>query len=169
MQAIHDRQTSDLLINAKVVSAIVKDPYSQNGEYITATRSVRDDPLADMHSRRVIDQAEYEAGRAWQRYHEITEIGPISAIDPTKEAVDGGKVWAGITDRQLDAFAKLQSANKMLGHQGAELMHGLLSDGLTVGQLCQKYDCRTARRANFLSMRVRECLNDLAKHFGLAG
>lgn len=166
---IHDRRSTDLLRNARVAVAIVKDPYSENGEHIAVTRSVRDDPIADMLSRRVIDQAMFEAGRQWQRYHELTEIGPISAIDPSKEAVDGGRTPEPITDKQIDAFRKIAEADKMLGQWGSILVRNLLSEGKTVGQICMMHGCVTARQQTFLSLRIRECLNDLARHFGLAG
>src|SRR5690606_3286070 len=132
-EKIHDRRANDLTRNARVVVAVVKDPYSENGEHIAVTRSVRDDPLADMLSRRVIDQAMFEGGRTWQRYNELTEIGPISAIDPSKEAVDGGKMRDPITDKQIDAFRKIAEADKMLGQWGSILVRNLLSDGKTVG------------------------------------
>ncbi len=171
-EKVHDRRADDLPINSKVVSAVVEDPFPRiegRIEYIQVTRSVRDDPLADMFSRRVIDKAHYEAGRKWQRLHDITTIGPISAIDPTKEAVDGGKPRDPITDRQMDAFKKLAEADRMLGQWGALLVRDLLAHRLTVSQMCERHDCRTGRRANFLSLRVRECLEDLGKHWGFIG
>lgn len=168
-EKVHDRRAKDVTINSRIAIAIVDDPYSRVGEKITVTRSVRDDPLADMLSRSVIDRAMFEAGRHWQRLHELTEIGPISAIDTTKEPVDGGRMPEPLTDKQIEAVRKIAAADKMLGQQGAALVRDLLALGLTVGQMCEKHDCRTARRSNFLSMRMRECLNDLAKHFGYAG
>lgn len=168
-EKVHDRRATDLLRNARVAVAIVKDPYSATGEHIAVTRSVRDDPLADMLSRRVIDQAMFEAGRTWQRYHELTTIGPISAIDPSKEAVDGGVMPDPITDKQIDAFREIAAADKMLGQWGSILVRNLLSDGKTVGQICITHRCVTARQQNFMSQRIRECLNDLARHFGFAG
>lgn len=168
-EKVYDRRATDLTRNARVAIAVVKDPYSANGDHIAVTRSIRDDPLADMLSRRVIDQALFEAGRTWQRYHELTEIGPISAIDPSKEAVDGGGFMDPITDKQIDAFRKIAEADKMLGQWGSILVRNLLGDGKTVGQICQVHGCVTARQQNFMSQRIRECLNDLARHFGFAG
>lgn len=162
-ERIHDRTGADLPINSRVAVAIVSDPFSTVGEKITVMRSVRDDPLADMLSRHVIDEAMFQAGRTWQRYHELTQIGPIAAIDPGKEAVDGGKMRDPITDKQIDAFREIMKADKILGQQGSQLMRDLLAHGMTVGQMYVKYDCKTGRRMNFLSLRVRECLEDLGK------
>jgi hypothetical protein len=103
MPKIYDRQSRDLPINSKVAEAIVDDPL-EAGAKLKVLRSVRDDPLADMHSRRQIDDAMLAAGREWQRYHEDTQIGGISAIDTTKEAVDGGRIPEPITDRQIKAI-----------------------------------------------------------------
>lgn len=168
-EKVHDRVSRDLPINSRVAIAIVADPYSASGEKISVVRSVRDDPLADMYSRSQIDTAQYEAGRRWQRYHEVTQIGPIAAIDPGKEAVDGGRMRDPITDRQIDAFREMMKADRVLGNMGAQLMRDLLGQGLTVGQMCEKYDCKTGRKQTFLSIRVRECLDDLGKLWGLVG
>ena len=168
-EKVHDRVARDLPINSRVALAVVQDPYSANGEKITVVRSVRDDPLADMYSRSQIDTAQYAAGRTWQKYHEITQIGPIAAIDPGKEAVDGGKMRDPITDRQIDAFREMMRADRLLGQSGAQIMRDFLARGMTVGQMYEKYDCKTARRQTFLSIRVRECLEDLGKLWGLVG
>ena len=168
-EKIHERLSSDLPINSRVSVAIVDDPYSSVGEKIQVLRSVRNDPLADMLSRGVIDQALFQAGRKWQKLHECTQIGPIAAIDPGKVAVDGGRQRDPITDRQLDAFRELAAADRRLGEWGGILIRNLLADGLTVGQMAEMHNCTTGRRANFLSMRVRECLEDLGKLWGFVG
>jgi hypothetical protein len=168
-QKVHDRIASDLPINSRVAVAVVDDPYSISGEKISVIRSLRDDPLADMFSRGVIDKALFEAGRKWQRLHEYTEIGPIGAIDPGKEAVDGGRMRDPITDKQIDAFREIGKADMRLGQWGSVLIRNLLAERMTVGQMCELHGCKTGRRMNFLSMRVRECLEDLAVLWGFAG
>lgn len=168
-EKIHERLSTDLPINSRVQIAVVDDPYSQMGEKIQVLRSVRNDPLADMLSRGIIDQALFQAGRKWERLHECTQIGPISAIDPGKEAVDGGRMPEPITDRQIDAFAELARADHRLGQWGAVLIRNLLAERMTVGQMAERHNCKTGRRMNFLSMRVRECLEDLGKLWGFVG
>lgn len=168
-EKIHERLSSDLPINSKVAVSIVDDPFSQRGEKISVLRSIRNDPLADMLSRGVIDRALFETGRKWERLHECTQIGPIAAIDPGKEAVDGGRMRDPITDRQIDAFRELAKADVRLGHWGSVLIRNLLADRMTVGQMAELHDCKTGRRANFLSMRVRECLEDLGRLWGFVG
>lgn len=165
-ERVYDRVSRDLPINSRVAIAIVKDPAGDN---ITVARSIRDDPLADMYSRSQIDTAQYAAGRKWQHYHELTEIGRIAAIDPGKEVVDGGRMRDPLTDKQIDAIREIMKADKMLGQVGAHLVRDFLARGMTVGQMYEKYDCKTARRQTFLSIRVRECLDELGKMWGLVG
>jgi hypothetical protein len=168
-EKIHVRMSGDLPINSRVAVAIVPDPYSTIGEKIQVVRSVRHDPLADMLSRGVIDQALYLAGRKWQNLHERSTIGSIGAIDPTKEAVDGGKMREPLSDSQINAFKELQAAKIMLGAGGARLMMNLLEDQLSMASLGKLYECDTGRKLNFLSLRVRECLGDLGKLWGYVG
>lgn len=166
-EVVHDRRSTDSLVNSRIAIDIVDDPYSSVGEKITVTRSVRDDPLADMFSRRVIDKAMYEGGRKLQRMYEIMVIGPISAIDTAKEPVDGGKMPEPITEKQRQAARDIAAVDKMLGQFGSVLMRNLLVEGMTVGQICARHNCVTARQSNFMSQRVRECLDDVSFHFGL--
>lgn len=161
--------TADLPINSKVSIAIVDDPLSNNGGKIPVVRSVRNDPLADMLARGIIDQALYLAGRKWQDLYDRSIVGSVGAIDPTKEAVDGGIMRDPISDSQMRASDEFVKANLMLGKGGRDLMMDLLGKHMTVGQMGEKYGCNTARLMNFLSLRVRECLTDLAKMFGFVG
>lgn len=168
-EKIHQRMSADLPINSRVAVAIVDDPYSQVGEKIQVLRSVKKDPLADMLSRGVIDQALYLAGRKWQALYERRMVGTVGAIDPTKEAVDGGKMRDPLTDRQMLATDELHRANLVLGRVGKNLMVDLLGECMSMTAMGEKYDCRTGRRMNFLSIRIRECLEDLGKLWGFIG
>src|SRR6185295_2120596 len=91
----HDRRATELPRVGRFVTCEVDDPY-EIGAKIVAIRSTRNDPLADLHSRKHIDDAQYEGGRSFQRDFEAAERGPC-AIDPSKEAVDGGKMPEPIT------------------------------------------------------------------------
>ena len=63
----HDRRSRDLLRNAEVATVEVDNPLAlEPGEKIVALRSIRNDPLARLHSHRQIDEAQYQAGRAFQ-------------------------------------------------------------------------------------------------------
>jgi hypothetical protein len=73
-----------LLRNAEVATVEVDNPLAlEPGEKIVALRSIRNDPLARLHSHRQIDEAQYQAGRAFQSDWEKAERGP-RAVDPTR-------------------------------------------------------------------------------------
>ena len=80
---VHDRRSRDLLRNAEVAAIEVDDPLAlEPGEKIVTLRSIRNDPLAKLHSHRQIDEAQYQGGRAFQDDWEQAERGP-RAVDPT--------------------------------------------------------------------------------------
>lgn len=164
---IYDRQARDLPRNAVVAPAVVDDP-DRSGDKLKVLRSVRDDPLAGMLSRGQIDQAMFTAGREWQRHHEAMEIGNISAIDPAKEAVDGGKIPEPITDRQIRAIRALGAAERELGPYGAVLIRSVLGARLSIAEFASQQGFWSAREQNYLSRRFRECLDTLAKLWGYA-
>ena len=64
---VHDRRSHDLLRNAEVAAIEVDDPMAlEPGEKIVTLRSIRNDPLARLHTHRQIDEAQYQGGRAFQ-------------------------------------------------------------------------------------------------------
>src|SRR5437879_5847182 len=122
----HDRRTRDLALNAEVASITVDDPYaSQPGESIIVTRQLRGDPLARLHTHRQIDDAQYFAGRAYQRDWEIAERG-ARAIDPTREAVDNSFVIEPLTDKQVRARARIAEIHVALGRKMHAAAHAVL-------------------------------------------
>lgn len=167
-EKIHDRTSSDLPINSVVSIAIVQDPYSDKGEQIQVLRSVRDDPLAWMKSRRQIDDAQYEAGRKWQRLHGESTIGNIRAIDPGKEAVDGGIMPDAITDRQIAAFQELAECAGELGFFGNRLVFAVLGEGRKIVEVASQFELVTELEIKYLGRRFRECLEVMAMHWGYA-
>jgi hypothetical protein len=167
--AVHDRKAADLLINAKVAAVEVEDPFAVNfGDKIVVLRSTRNDPLADMRSRDMIDECDYQAGRHWQNAHENSQIGSIRAIDPSKEAVDGGRPPEMLTDKQRRGASDVNAAREALGPVGNALITDVLADGLSIKAAARKRGMVSDRDRLFLSRRFRECLGTLAVLFGLA-
>src|SRR3981189_1540928 len=73
----HDRRSRDLLRNAEGAPIEVDDPLAlEPGEKIVTLRSIRNDPLARLHTHRLIDEAQYQGGRAFQDDWEKAERGP---------------------------------------------------------------------------------------------
>lgn len=166
--AVHDRTTSDLPINARVAVDVVDDPYSNCGEKITVVRSVKDDPLAGMYSRQQIDWAQFTAGRMWQKFHEQSEIGSVSAIDPTKEAVDGGKIYQAFSDRQKAAMAELREAANVLGNYDNVLIWAILGLRQSLAEIAQQWGISRERDRLYLGARFRDALDSLAVFWRLS-
>jgi hypothetical protein len=117
--------------------AIVVDDPIEFGAKLLVTRITRDDPLAKLHARRQIDDAQYYAGRAYQKDWETAERGP-RAIDPTKEAVDGGRMPEPITDAQKQAAGRLNAVIKQIGADGVCIIHDFLIDRMTIAGLAER-------------------------------
>jgi hypothetical protein len=165
---IHDRRATDLPFNAKVAATIADDPY-EPGAKVSVLRSLRDDPLAAMHNARQIDQAQFVAGRHWQRAFELAQGGGVRAVDLTRERVDGSRIpQASITDAQIRAFADLTKAMTALGLEGESLVKDFLGRGWCLSDIAARRGVTSERERGYIGWRLRECLNTLAVTFGYA-
>jgi len=144
----------------------VEDPMEQ-GSKLIVMRSTRDDPLAGLHARKRIDEAQYHAGRAFQKDFENAERGP-RAIDPGKEAVDGGVTPEPITEAQQASAKRLGEIYRLLGQNGSALAHSILVHGYSIEATALMRMMVTEREIRFLGQRFKECLDDLAVFYGLA-
>jgi hypothetical protein len=164
----HDRRSQDLPRNAEVAAVEVDNPLAVDpGERIVALRSIRDDPLARLHTHHQIDEAQYQSGRAFQQDWERAERGP-RAVDPTREYVDGGQMREPITEGQRKAVLRLIRAERELGADGSALVHDVLVHGLTMAQIGEKRGLRTQRWKDYFARRFCECLDRLALIYGFA-
>lgn len=165
-QKIYDRQSRDIPINAVVVPVVVEDPYERGGK-IETTASLRDDILRHLRVRDEIDEAQFQAGRKYERYVEQSQIGSVKAMDPTKEPVDGGGALPeSITDRQIAAQRELSEAGRVLGRRGEAMVRMVLVDRLSFKEIAPntgRYDLAYVRRHFF------DCLEELAMFWSLAG
>jgi hypothetical protein len=165
---VHDRRSRDLLRNAEVAAIEVDDPLAlEPGEKIVTLRSIRNDPLARLHTHHQIDEAQYQGGRAFQDDWEKAERGP-QAIDPTREYVDGGQAREPITESQRKAVLRLNRAERELGADGSALVHEVLVLGMTMEQIGQRRGVRGQRWIDYFARRFRECLDRLALIYGFA-
>lgn len=163
-----DRRSRDLLRNSEVATVEVDNPLAlEPGEKIVALRSIRNDPLARLHSHRQIDEAQYQAGRAFQSDWEKAERGP-RAVDPTREHVDGGQRREPITEGQRKAVLRLNRAERELGADGSALVHDVLVQGMTMEQVGQRRGLCSKRWSDYFARRFRECLDRLALLYGFA-
>jgi hypothetical protein len=164
----HDRRSHDLPQNAEVAAIEVDDPMAlEPGDRIVALRSIRNDPLARLHSHHQIDEAQYRSGRAFQDDWEKAERGP-RALDPSREYVDGGQFREPITERQREAVLRLNRAQRELGADGSALVHDVLIQGMTMEQVGLRRGLHSQRWSDYFSRRFRECLDRLALMYGFA-
>jgi hypothetical protein len=164
----HDRRAIDITKGARIAVVDVEDPY-EKGVQITVVRNLRDDPLAAMHNRRWIDHCQYMAGRRWQRLWELSQGHTVQAIDPSKDAVDGGQIaQSTVTDTQIQASDELKEAMHALGMIGEKLVRDVLADCLSLQQCAVKRGQTSVRDSLAMGRRFRECLDTLAVVFGYA-
>ena len=145
----------------------VDDPY-EKGAKTTAARELRNDPLGALHARRQINDAQYHGGRAFQHDFETAERGP-QAIDPSKEAVDGGRMPDPITEAMRKAVARLNRVHGTLGQSGSSITHDVLIARMSLEKVAARRDMKTELEKKYLGRRLRECLDDLALIYGFGG
>ena len=163
LPTVHDRRSTDLVRNASVAIVEVDDPYAiEPGGKITVLRSLRDDPLARMSAAKQIDSAQFEAGRAWQADYEEAEVGGASAIDPTKEAVDGGKPPEMFTDRKRRAAANLARAARELGAFQESIVRDVLARRMFPNEVAIARGFSSQREVDHYSWLFRRSLEILA-------
>lgn len=148
-------------------AAIEVDDPIQHGGKIMVYRSLRADPLARMQDRRQIDEAQYAAGRYWQRAYETAEISGARAIDTTREAVDGGQIArAGVSDAQAQAFKTLARSARIVGMIGESVLIDVLGKGMDFPHVAAARGTVQERDTRYYARLFRECLETLAGEFG---
>jgi hypothetical protein len=150
---------------AELASDLIDNP-EVPGAQIAAVRSVRDDPLAWLFSRAMIDQAQFTAGRHWQRAWEEAGIGLIRAMDPLKGGL--GLAPDLITERNRRAFRMLVASRQQLGNEGYLLVVDVLGNGLFVAEVARRRGFASPAALRYFGRRFREYLELLALTWGYA-
>ncbi len=115
----------------------------------------------------MIDEAQYQAGRSFQNDFETAERGP-RAIDPSKEAVDGGLMPEPITEAQRRSAGQLAAVYKKLGQDGSAIVHDVLVHNRTRKQVAESRGLTGKRWEEYYGMRFRECLDCMALIYGFS-
>jgi hypothetical protein len=165
--APYDRRATDLLRNAVVAPVVVDDPY-ERGAKVTVLRSLRDDPLGRMHARHQVDDAQEKAGRRWQGFYETAEGRGAGAIDPTKEAVDGGRFEEPFTDEKKEAALQLNYAARILGMLGESVLRDVLANRMFPEEVAIARGHTSQRAIDHYSWLFRQSLEALAIAYGFA-
>lgn len=163
-EKVHDRRATDTLAAGQYASIEIQDPYNPEDKIIVL-RQLRGDPLARMHDRDQIDEAQYMAGRHYQRLWEEIECGS-RAIDTTKERVDGGTVPEVFRESRRSAALGIAEVDIKLNGD-ARLLHDVLVSGLSLDNALLQRGLRiSAWQLRVHGRKLRDGLDILAKHWG---
>jgi hypothetical protein len=139
---------------------------------VTVVRALRDDPIGRMRSRRQIDQAQYLGAREYQAVYDACQIGSMRSVDLEKLKVDGGLPPEPLTDHRQRAARRLRSVDATLvhhhGHEGLALLRGVLADRRSIEQTARLHGAQSERDVRSIAWLFRQCLNVIARAFGLA-
>jgi len=129
-------------------------------------RALRDDPLGQMHQRRQIGEAQYRAGREFQRTWEAAGT-PLRSPGNIIEHVDGGRGASdGITDQRMAAGKDLAAWRRLLGHEYS-LVEAVLIDKRTIRDVADTGNRMPGKAATtFTGHLFRRQLDVLAKAMG---
>jgi len=164
----HDRRATDLVKAVVPADAIVPCP-SGDGTVLRVVRNIRHDPIAAMVKRKQLERYQSDAADMWQRDWQGAQLGHIKAMDPMKEPVDGSPPRSDpINDRQRKCLNKIRDVDARLGVQGGLLVRLVLGDCLSIAQVSQRYGEDTKIQRDRLGWLLRQCLDEIAKSYGLA-
>lgn len=163
VEAAHDRRATDALAALQAVPVEIENPHDLDRGKIIVLASTRDDILRRFHSRQVIDDAQFAAGRAWERDWLVAGVGHTSSGGQWQERVDGGGVSIEeLTDRKKQAIDRLGEADKALGIQGCAIVRSYLGDGLRTEMVAVRFMGNDSQRSmDYITKRFRECLDTL--------
>lgn len=132
-----------------------------NPKRIKAAYNPRESYVGLLHQRGKISDSERRAGDKVRQAFEMMGGVGAQAMDYTREPVDGGGIPDPITDRQLRAGRTLREVHDVLGPAGHDLVIRIAGEGRWPRDLTSDQE-----RQRYLSLRLRECLEHLAVHWG---
>jgi hypothetical protein len=170
---VHDRRARDFALHLELMEDEVLDPMGlEADDKIKVMRQLKGDPLARLYAHHQVDQIQFFAGQRYQRDWRTAEQG-AKAIDPTKEAVDGGAPIDPLPERRLAARARLEAAETAVKHQkgmeGLKLIRAFLIDQENIERLALSTFSRSGERwSNYYGRSLRDTLDVLAVEYGLS-
>jgi hypothetical protein len=150
--------------------AVVDDPY-ERGKKLEVVINLRHDVLTHWRARGTIDDAEYTAGRDFQKNYEAAEIGAAGAMRYDKPRVDGGYPLDPLTEKVLQASQELCELALVLGQIDYALVSRVIGQGVTVEAEVREHDwgSNVERARHYVATRVRHALRTLAEHKSATG
>lgn len=144
---------------------VVEDPYDPSNT-ITVPVNVRHDPLQRMFGQRDIDTAQLKAGEHLREAFDATSACGIRAIDPSRDVVDGGPGFGGLSERAIRSAARLREAQALLGWQSYRLVVAVVCQGLNGTLISEQSSAKVDRKT--VQFAVRNGLEQLAIMWGYA-
>jgi hypothetical protein len=139
---------------------------------LTAIVNLRNDAIGKMHARRQVDEAQYQAARAFQQLYDFATIGGYSVADMLRPKVDGGRIRDPLPPARVAAAKRLRSVETTLkdwhGFAGLSLTRAVLTGGQTVERAARAVGARSDRELRSWAWLFRKCLDVLAKALGFA-
>ena len=137
------------------------DGKSANPRKIQAAYNYRESYVGFLFGKGTISEADKRAGDRVRQAFETMGGAGAQAIDYSRTKVDGGKIADPISVRQLEAGATLREVHQRLGPEGHDLVIKLCGECRWPKDLSP-----SGERQRYYSMRLRECLETLAIHWG---
>jgi hypothetical protein len=113
------------------------------------------DPLANLFARGRIDEAQYAAGRQFQKHFELADKRRPEQPD-------------GLADDQVKAWQMLTRCYQTLGQDGSAIVCDVLIHGMSAGEVAKSRGKAGQDGGRFYRMRLQECLRTLAEVYGFA-
>jgi hypothetical protein len=162
-----ERKATEAHRQASLVPVEVPDPY-EAGATVIAFKNEKSDPLERLKQQQDIDEAQYQAGKAYERDLELAEIGNVRAIDPTKEAVDGGQMPEPLSETHRKALVRLREAGRVMGLFAESIVRGVLQRNVSPAQLAVARGFSTRREQLHYGWIFRRALEELTVVYGTA-
>jgi hypothetical protein len=156
----------------ELASANVESPYFR-GEREAVVRNIRECPADQMFARHQIDEAQHRADARYRAiYESAQERRSFGVADPSREPVCVSMAFsAPLSDYRLDAIKHLAELRSVLGEQDdkiVRLISGQLMAPCDVAKIWARSENPSQRMREYIGMRYRDALKELAKTFGYA-
>lgn len=150
---------------------VIDDPL-EAGQRYSAAVNVRESSIDHMASRGRIDPAQALAGERFRRLWEKAAVGRNQAMDPTREAVDGGGCGDPISDGLVKAGQELARVMRELGPVGSKLLVSVVGEGKRIEDVAAGWTRSggvvSGRRAEgYVTGRMIEALDELVRFWKL--
>ncbi len=136
-----------------------------NTRFKTVARNRRESGISELAAKGALNAAQVAAADRFRALFEAMGGAGARAIDPAKEAVDGGRIPDPISTRAFQAGVELKKAaehvQKSHGLYGYKLVCYVAGEGRTIRELTQ-----TRRQRDTMTDYLRMCLTSLAEFWG---